>query len=171
MATLPMIPETLKTQERGSTSLDGKNKKKCTNSVDSQDTLPRKAPKLDWHADQDKTMALQWGLSIGKSTLWSWIQNRHYCSGEFLQSSERDCKFCDKILKINPSSKVINPTTVLHFKCSKEYQMKEPYNTANFRVHHENAKELQNLISFLSAAWKKLTHFLQRLLWLGVLSL
>ena len=40
MATLPMIPEKSKMQERGSTGLYGKNKKKHTNSVDSEDTLP-----------------------------------------------------------------------------------------------------------------------------------
>ena len=46
MATLPMIPEELKTQKRGSAGLDGK-KKKHTNSVDSQDALPRKVAKPD----------------------------------------------------------------------------------------------------------------------------
>lgn len=104
-------------------------------------------------------MALQQGPPIGKSTLWSRIQNRHFRSGEFLQSSERDRKFRDKILKIDLSSKVINPKTVLHFKCGKEYQMKEPYNTANFRGHHEKCKGTPKSHKLPAGGMKKIDSF------------
>ena len=104
-------------------------------------------------------MSFRQGLPIVKSTLWSRIQNRCFCSGEFLQSSERDCKFHDKILKIDPSSKVINPKTVLHFKCGKEYQMKEPYNTANFRVHHQKCKGTPKSHKLPAGGMKKIDSF------------
>jgi len=157
-ATLPMIPEESKMQKRGSTHPDGK-KKKHTNSVDSQDALPQKVAKPDQDADLHEAMSFWWGLPIVKSTLWSQIQNRHFHSGEFLQSSEWDCKFCDKILKINLTSKAINPKTVLHFKCGKEYQMKEPYNTANFRVHHQKCKGTPKSHKLPAGSMKKIDLF------------
>lgn len=158
-ATLPMIPEELKTQKRGSTGLDGKNKKKRTNSVDSQDALPRKVSKPDRDADLHEAMSFRRGLPIVKLTLWSRIQNRRFHSGEFLQSSERDHKFRDKILKIDPRSKPINPKTVLHFKCGKEYQMKEPYNTANFRLHHQKCKGTPKSHKLPAGGMKKIDLF------------
>ncbi|KAF8814343.1 hypothetical protein BYT27DRAFT_7250099 [Phlegmacium glaucopus] len=60
--------------------------------------------------------------------------------GDFVQSTERDLKFCNKILKIDPNSTIIDPKTVRHFKCGKELKMKEPYNTGNFKNHIEMCK-------------------------------
>ena len=67
-------------------------------------------------------------------------QNRRFLVGDFVQSGERDLKFRDKILELDPNSTILDPKMVCHFKCGKELKMKEPYNTGNFKNHIKNCK-------------------------------
>ena len=123
---------------------DEKKNLKCTAPTDSKVNLgPQKGPKPDRDNEElHETMPMSFrrGLPIVKSTLWSRIQNRRFLVGDFVQSNERDIKFCNKILTLDPSSTILDPKMVCHFKCGKELKMKEPYNTGNFRNHIDNCK-------------------------------
>lgn len=69
------------------------------------------------------------------SALWSRLQNQKFLFGDLPENTERDAKFEAKIKSLDPNSTVVNAKTVRHVKCGKEFQMKEPYNTGNFKSH------------------------------------
>ena len=104
-------------------------------------------------------MSFQRHLPIAKSTLWSRIQNRRFSVGDFVQSSERDTKFRNKILELDPNSTILDPKTVCHFKCGKELKLKEPYNTGNFKVHIENCKGTPKSHKLPAGGMKKIDTF------------
>ena len=113
-----------------------KNLKRTASTDKDDESGPRKGPKPDGNYESlHQAMSFRRKLPIVKSTLWSQIQNRRFLLGDFVQSSERDIKFRDKILELDPNSTILDPKTVRHFKCGKELKMKEPYNTGNFRNH------------------------------------
>jgi hypothetical protein len=112
---------------------------------DNPNPLPRKAAKPDHddsrYKDLYEVVSVRRGYRpIVKSTLWSRIQNRLFSLGEFVQKEKSDVEFRNKILVLDPNAIVLNPKTVRHFKCGKELQMKEPYNTGNFKNHVEICK-------------------------------
>lgn len=125
----------------------GENKKNLKRTIpdDNENTSRkgvRKGPKPDrGYQDLQEALSFRRGYKpIVKSTLWSRIQNRRFHVGDFVSSEERDLKFRDKILELDPNATIIDPKTVRHFKCAKELKMKEPYNTGNFRNHIETCK-------------------------------
>jgi hypothetical protein len=130
-------------QKKAQTEGSGEKNLKRTAPTDSEvNSGPRKGPKPDRDI-KDLHEAVSFrrgGLPIAKSTLWSRIQNRRFSAGDFVQSSERNIKFRNKILELDPNSIILDPKTVRHFKCGKELKMKEPYNIGNFKVHIENCK-------------------------------
>lgn len=111
--------------------------------VNEVNTGPRKGPKPDTDRNYEtlhEAMSFRRKLPIVKSTLWSRIQNRRFLLGDFVQSSERDTKFRNKILELDSNATILDPKTVRHFKCGGELKMKEPYNTGNFKTHIKNCK-------------------------------
>ena len=143
-----------------STTRDGGENKKRTASDDNEITS-RKGPKLDQgYQDLRETLSFRRGLQpIAKSTLWSRIQNRRFLVGDFVPSSERDLKFRNRILALDPNSTILDPKTVRHFKCAKELKMKEPYNTGNFRKHIESCKGTPKYRKLPAGGMKTLDNF------------
>jgi hypothetical protein len=142
----------------------GENKKnlKRTAPDDNEITPPaQKGPKPDRdYQDLREALSFRRGLKpIVNSTLWSRIQNRRFHVGDFISSSERDLKFHNKILELDPNSTILNPKTVRHFKCAKELKMKEPYNAGNFRKHIKTCKGTPKSHKLPAGGMKTLDNF------------
>jgi hypothetical protein len=153
-------------QKKAQTEGSEKNLKRTAPTDSEVNSGPRKGPKPDRDNETYKDLfeAVSFrrgGLPIAKSTLcqWSRIQNRRFLVGDFVQSSERDIKFRNKILELDPNSTILDPKTVCHFKCGKELKMKEPYNTGNFRIHIENCKGTPKSHKLPAGGMKKIDTF------------
>ncbi|KAJ7586218.1 hypothetical protein C8J56DRAFT_1052590 [Mycena floridula] len=58
----------------------------------------------------------------------------------FVTDAAKLQRFTLKIKKLDPNAEIESAVSVRHLRCGKALQMKEPYNTYNFKKHHEGCK-------------------------------
>jgi len=133
MADVPVV-------EAGKAKTDGGGSKRKATLTSIPGPTPKVGKPSTNQADAASSSHASAKEGASRSTLFARIRNDKFKSGDFIPNPARETRFETTIKKIDSKALILDAKTVRHSKCGKDYTMKEPYNTSNFRRHTKTCK-------------------------------